>query len=335
MEKENESAKVSLTPEKEHLVTEIKRLDSETTKTKLRNAYLIGKEINQFHEKEYGEDTFQMLSEKTGINKHTLYKCSQVAKEFNDTDIDILCNGGHFPLALKHVKPNLKFGRDKIMEIHAQADTIKEFKEAFAALRAEETQEKNPPEFCPLGTILDSPPNVVPTEAKTDFLDDDRTNDRHNQGIVEEMNENLAPDTEEITETESNPADPVEDPTAISSIPKKAESGSDSETEETQRNNNEIKRTAGSTTNTTPPADTTGGTPEDILQENSIGNQFDSEDEMVAIAKAELDQLKKENEDLKLTVDRLNHKNNELNQTNKMLSDALEAQMAEKDVEYA
>jgi hypothetical protein len=377
MKDENKMADAPLTPAEQELAEKVIQIVNEMTTTKTRKGHRIGKMVNQFFSKSYGEDRFGLLAKETEINIYTLYKYRQVAKELTDEDIDILCDGGHFPLALKHIKANLKFGREKIMEIHAEAKTLKEFKEAFAKLRAEETQKKSqnifdlkiPSENCPLGTNLDSPPNDTSTEVKTVFSDDEATNDKSNHGNVDDKNENSDPvdesncetkdshegsdlkseaNAEKVTETESNPNKPVKDPTTDSEVStdnliaqEKAESESDEIIEGSEVNNgmpkaselDDIKFNAGSAIDIEPPNDTTGGSPEDILDENCPEEQNEYDDEFVNFtnAKAELARLRKENETLREERDMLRQENEGLKQFIK----TLEAQSTEKELDPA
>ncbi|MCD4674753.1 MAG: hypothetical protein K8S18_02005 [Desulfobacula sp.] len=331
------------------MVKEIKRLDSEIARTKLRNSHLIGGKINQFYSKEYGKDTFKLLAENTGINKNTLYKHCQVASELTKEDIDVLCDGGHFSLALKHVKAYLKFGREMIMKIFSESKTPKEFRETFEKLRAEEREKENnkdnsakdhtgtsseksakdkeangdPIEQPAIKKNCPQETNLPPSENADQPKSAEKTEDKPSHNVDKNL-EKPESDNDSVFETTSShnsesKSEPSEKP------PQKAEDNAEASKLD------DIKQSAGSRVKTPPPTDKINGTPEDILNEDVLEDQEESDNEFVNFvnAKTELDSLKKENETLRKERDILHQENEGL----KQLIKALEAQLTQKELE--
>jgi hypothetical protein len=319
--KEKGSAFESLSPEETQLADEIKQLiiqlKDEITKTKLRISYQIGEKINQFYNKEYGKGNFSLLAEQAGINKETLYKYCQVASELTDQDINLLSDGGSFPLAFKHVKANLKYGREKIIEIFSQSKTLEEFKKAFKKLRAEELGKPEVPREGPTSEIVDEPGNNK--KVNGDSRGQATINENRLQGTnlfpsgqsqspdpgnkppqdgdekkEEKGNEGDKPKPGDAPKAEKVASTQCDDPKPDDKIP------ADDKRGPKPSKDTEIKKNAGCTVQINKPESEEVKTPSQSLIDGheEPGQPVD----MVPIAQSELDSLQKENEDLKAEI---------------------------------
>jgi|GEM_PF-6021912 len=321
---DNGSEVVALSPEATKLVQEIKRLDSEITTTTLMNAFFIGQKINQFYNKDYGQDKFSLLAEHTGINKNTLYKYCQVAKELTEDDIKYLCDGGHYTLALKNVKDNLTFGRKVIVQIFSESKTLKEFKEMFAKLRAERRDKESNNEKSQEG-----PATALPEESEDNK---ELNGDSHEQPTTNKdcpVGTNLASSEkgifhDPIEQTDETPSQDEEKEGPEPGDPLDTGKGSPSESdqkpepdenepkEDANPEHKRIKQQVGSTVEIEPPtSESSGGTGDEIL-ENCHVDQTGTHEETMIITRSEYDQLKEKIEEQGLENDRLREENETL-----------------------
>ncbi|WP_222424159.1 hypothetical protein, partial [Desulfamplus magnetovallimortis] len=172
-----------LTKEENELIIEIKRLDRVKNITRLTNNFLIGKKINDFYQKDYGEDEFAAISDKTGINKSSLYKYCQLARDFTEDDIELFTDSKCFGLSYSWLRDHLTLGRAVIVKLFEVATDFQQFKASIAELKSKMNSDSKEPEGKDAGGVEEKNAQNNASNSPTSNL-----SDRTKSDIEEEAN---------------------------------------------------------------------------------------------------------------------------------------------------
>lgn len=322
---------------------EITELNNAITKTKLRTNFKIGQKINNFYEKEYGQESFKKISVHTGINTNTLYKMCQIAKEFTDDDIDLFCDGGDFPVAYKHIKAFLPLGRYLIMDAFVSAANQQDF---VATLKNLHKSSRKGDQNCPVGT-------KSPEQPDEQFGNSDDQNDTEMQSHTdssENKDENATATDSHNKETggdNSKETVPNEDSVGGDNFDNGSSASSDNKGNNDEGNakvgtknkptvtatpkpnsskNNAIKQKAGNSLPTNP-VKSAGGSINDRIGNNSKSTNDDSDTIDLVAAKLQLSALKATNKQLLERIAELETENSQL----KLEIERLLSQQAEEE----
>ncbi len=344
------------------LINEIQKQIDKTDSTQLVCNYEIGKLIEEAYgaKKNYGSGQIERIAEQVGKAPSTLYGYLGTAQDYTRSDIQILAYE-KFATPYKLLKAYKKLGPDEIMRVYDEVDSLNEFKAKLKARWLELKAQKNNehPE-----------PTVNPPQAGEGDGDDEKgpddtaTPDNENsprgensplseedpssapttppgEKLPQDQNENDNPDSEDNPSAPEEPSTPDADETPTpDDAPELTPDGEDLQEDGSPQapNYGDIKQMAGATVEIAQPADPNSGTPVDMLNANLDEDPTGTDDGMVAIAKsrlAELEELEQENKDLRLKVDLLDIENKELKKTIATLSEELDAQGSEDELEYA
>jgi|GEM_PF-5580081 len=346
-----------LSAEELQLINEIQKQIDKTNSTQLICNYEIGKLINDAYgdQKEYGNSRLEKIAEYIGKAPTTLYGYWGLFKDYTEDEIHILAHK-KFAAPYKLLRDYRKLGRDVIMLVHEEAESLKDFKVRLNACRLALKDPKNnehlEPTVEPQAGEGDGDDEKGPDDTATP--DNENSPRGENLPLSEEdpssapstppdekspqdQNNDDNPDPEDNTSAPVVPTIPDAEATpALDDAPELApdEGAPQGDGSPEIPNHDDIKQLAGSAVKIANPEGENTGTPVDMLNANLDEDPTGTDDGMVAIAKsrlAELEALEKENKGLKDERNKLLQENEGL----KQLIGALEAQLTQKEPEPA
>ena len=339
----------NLTEDEKQLIIQIKHIYDGIAKTAITIKYKIGKEINTFHKKEYGQDNLQKIADNTGINKKTLYTCCKLGIEFTDDDIDSLSNRKEFTPSLKSIRDNLSLGRDKIMTIFKESKNGREFNQKLATVRKQAMREKQ--ENSPLGRISPTEEDKnVNEKSDTNSIFENQNNNKKDEELLIPENHNVViaegekpkedeflPDTNASVQNDNkfskggenldNLSSDSDEQTANEPKPDSSAGMKNDDTtgaEKQPSSIDDIKRNSGVSSSfpaTTPLGQDSKYNLENLMtQQNAAQPQPPNINKPVLIAEDQLQKLREENEALRQENEKLKQENLQLKQLVKQLS---------------
>lgn len=343
-------SRIELSAEELQLAGEIQKKFDETNATQLINNYEIGKLIHEAYgqEKKYGSGQIEKIAKHLGKGESTLYGFWKLYQNFSESNIEKLAKE-KFSTPYKCLKVFGTIGADEIMKIYEEVDTLPEFKERLKAQWNELKAKREDSDPEPNAGIPDS-------DTDTEEMCDGGTTDKDHQnypqgefslppedepstGSIEKTNEKPSKDYDD-EEPESGDTPDVE--TSPSSDPYMKPESDEETSKDIRRNleayeNTDVKKNAGSAVEKTQPPSNDGDSPLKTLEDEHDAQEI-PEEELVYIAKSELEKLQriqKEYDALKSENDFLRNENNNLKRKIKNLSEEPEGQKAEGELEPA
>jgi len=108
------------------LCADIKQIRNHQVVSEIVGNWMIGKKINTFYCKNYGENELQRIAGETDIKIGTLYKALQFAKRYTEKQVCNLLNG-HFTFSWRQVVKNLSLQPETLIALYKGSNTLDEF----------------------------------------------------------------------------------------------------------------------------------------------------------------------------------------------------------------
>jgi len=139
---------------------EVQTREDDTNRNRVLNNWESGQFIDQVcgDKKKYGSGQIERIADHLGIASSTLYGYRRMFKLFPDKSDILALAGGKYSVPYKIVKAFGTVGRDDIMKIYDEADTLREFKIKLRARWEEKKAVK----------VDDNPDNPPATQKQTD-----------------------------------------------------------------------------------------------------------------------------------------------------------------------
>lgn len=142
------NAQIAIKSEKD-LLEELKKINSKITSSTLRGYHEIGTKITFFYQKKYGKGEIKRIAKVLGMKPPTLYKAIQTADIFSVDDITLLIAYG---ISWNRLRDSLSLGREAILKVAKESQTVSEFSQRIRELKAEAKLETGKKETCPRRT---------------------------------------------------------------------------------------------------------------------------------------------------------------------------------------
>jgi hypothetical protein len=125
----------------EELAADIRRCHQDGNKAHIGSYWYIGKRVNAYYEKSYGDDEMKTLAGKTGIAIGTLYKACQFAEKYSDEHLAQLFDG-EWQLSWRMIAQNLTIDPDQFVKAFKESDSKRRFNNAVRKLKSPKTRAK-------------------------------------------------------------------------------------------------------------------------------------------------------------------------------------------------
>jgi len=125
----------------EELAADIRRCHQDGNKAHIGSYWYIGKRVNAYYNKSYGDDEMKTLAEKTGIAKGTLYKACQFADKYSDEHLAQLFDG-EWQLSWRMIAQNLTIDPGDFIEAFKKSDSKRRFNNTVRKLKSPKTRAK-------------------------------------------------------------------------------------------------------------------------------------------------------------------------------------------------